>query len=244
MSVAERPRLKKGYSADRKFKRCHGPLHPEGVMLSVKAFSGDNGILTSWCRRCRTYQANGNENNIFVPSHCIEPIHQFLRFHLGTNVEICRRIGVERGFFSRPKESRRGKIVRAMCDLAMEVARERGITCRPGADRSVVRSEPLGEILREWEFQWLSDHGYVEGVNESISYGPITFLHEKTGIGHKKISLILKSGMPLVCFSDTDRLLSAIQRQELLSMDEIPVLHNPDWSPKQHIRELEAQGLI
>lgn len=239
--------LKRGYSPDRKFKRCRGPLHPQGVMLPVSAFRMNNGRHEPRCRRCKALYYGRDSQNILISVEHFEPIVDFLQFHLGSKRAICDRLGVSRSYLSMKTEHRQGKHFRTMCNMALEIVADKGMTYKR-VDRQVVEAEPLGGILREWQADFKKEWGIAERDtktgNDSITFAPVSYLKEKTGIGFKKLSQILNSERPLVWFSDADRLASAIHRPELIIFGEIPVLHNPEWVPTQHIKNLKAQGLI
>lgn len=239
------PPPKKGYSPNGELKRCRGPLHREGVMLPIARFTKNNGTLMSQCRQCIQHHRGADPENVLVPYKFVEPVVTFLSDWLGSKAEVSRRLGWHRSYLSTKRDDMQGVKFQELMGLCREVQQELGIRyVTQNAEPTVVASEPLGEILRQWREKWLRDQGYEKDVYEMVEYGANAYLHEKTGINLRTVGRILNSELDFIGETKADSLLAAIHKQELIDLGEIPVLPNPSWSPTAYVDYLQASGVM
>lgn len=261
--MASSQNLKKGYSSDRKYKRCRGPLHPEGVMLPVHLFSINGDVRMSWCRRCIQNQRGRNPNNIQIPFELADPIIKFLKIHFGPKYEIALRLGWNVTYLSTKRETMHGLKFYELLDLAVEVCHEKGISPSSAVqgtrldDSYVVSGAELSHVLKDWSADWLRDKGHYESEITSIGehlgrtsmgnsdrYSPVQFLYEKTGISHKVLVSLIDGEKTYVSLCKADKVLTAIQRTELIDLGEMKVILNPLWRPIAYVKLLQRRGQL
>jgi hypothetical protein len=237
------------YSLNGEFKRCRGPLHAEGVMLPIVRFSsqggGKNGTLTAWCRECRAVSYGRDPENVLVPMKFAQPVQDFLVDWLGSKRELSRRTGIHYTYFSDTREHMQGKKFVTLLKLSKEVAQELGLRYYTyGSEPHVVPCNELLPHLKKWEEDFLKAQGYEKGVHEQIQVGTRALLHEKTGINLRQLTRIFKCEMDFVGETKADKLLTAIDKAELLDLGEITVMPNPQWTPAAYIGYLREQGVL
>lgn len=234
-------------SEDGTRKLCLGRTHPEGgewVPLSQfhRHKTGPSaGKLFSVCKPCWNVLQGRDVNAGQASWDEAWPVFHRLEELLGSGAAVARRMGRQRNWLYEIRKSntvRRTILLEAQRLLeqleALRATRQRG-------EAEVVRAEPLGTILREWVIEWLAERPLETYGGESMM-GPMQWLAEKTEIHIRRVSGIVNGEFPHVGLSQADALLTAIGQSYLLTIGEIPVIPNPNWSIEQWKAYMETRG--
>lgn len=115
-------------------------------------------------------------------------------------------------------------------------------------EAQVVLGQQLAAQLQAWRDLWLSErdpylreHG--QPTEDNLVMGPLSWLHEKTGIPKRRIYEYMNGRQQFVGLSQADKLLNAIDAFYLLG-HVIHVIPNPHWPIEKWIAFMEERGCI
>lgn len=177
-----------------------------------------------------------------VPVETVWPIIVRLKEELGSNEEICRRLGVAKNQISvvKNQERVRGTFVDRLKSLEYEIQQEKKNLWLNTMEPQVVEAEPFGWHLREFCRLWVIDRP----LDQPGTMGPQDFMREHTGISLKQIGRYCNSQRPFVALSHADAILRAIGKQELIIEDEIKIIANPTWSLEAYLNYMKERGCV
>lgn len=199
----------------------------------------------------------GNGYTVSVDS--VMPLIERLVEKVGSQSDVCRRMGVPVNTISAVKSYKRvrGSFVEKLKALEAEIAAEDKVRWQNQREPEVVAAEPLGQILRDFCRDWMIERpmGWGDDQMGGGFMGPVDFLFQKVNEFHEKvmgepkmsiklISSICNSHKEYVYLSQADALLTAIGKAEMLYTGEIKIIANPQWSLEAYMGYMKERGCI
>lgn len=239
------------YTEDGARKLCKGRSHPPGgEYVPLRDFDfHKSGRLKGRpfyvCKPCWNLVRGRDPGAGQISWEHAWPVINRLIEHFGSKAEVVRQLGRHGNWLyeiRRTESIKRTHFEEAKKLLAEIEAEERHY--RVG-EAEVVRAEPLGEVLRGWVREWLADRPLNTGMGATVEatfMGPISYLAEKTEINERRVSGIINGEYAHVGLSQADALLTAAGLWDLLTIGEIPIIPNPNWSMEQWQRYMDDRG--
>ncbi len=237
----------------KKTKLCKGPLHREGVMVSIYQFSKLNegrraGKLVSQCKDCTRVYHNRDVTQSIIYQKEFQPIIDKLYERIPNKQEIARRAGLAINFLHIKRTQMRYYNFVKLKALYEKIRKEPWTdefkaTARPFTARNdpqVVPSEFISPLLKQFVDHWRGVQDAENSFDEN-NYGPLRYLADQAGMGVRTISTYLNSPPIYTALGTADRLLVALGKHELLSMGQIPIVKNPYCSDSRY-EEYISQG--
>lgn len=207
-------------------------------MLPLKRFYfHSDGTPFAQCIECRNFYLGRDENAGTIPWEDALPVFERLWEIYGGKTKAAEALGLQRNAFSRNFKTIRRKTFNAARRLLDQEDDQRRFKV---GEAEVVTAEPLGAVLRNWIVMFMRER--PNGV-DNVLMGPINWLSEKTEINERRISGIANGEFSHVPLSQTDALLTAIGRPDLLGI-EIHVMPNPNWSMEWWLDYMAERGCV
>lgn len=244
------------YSEDGSRKLCKGRTHPPGgEYVHVSQFHVHKaGRLAGRpfyvCKPCWNVLRGKQPDDGMISWDEAWPVINRLIEHFGSKAEVVRQLGRHQSWLYEIRKYpsiRRAHFLEARDLLRKVEALQRH---HGQGQAEVVRAEPLGTVLRGWVQDWLAERPLNQqptGQNpfDDKQYdfmGPIQLLHEKTEINPRRITGIINGEFEFIGVSQADALLTAAGMWDLITLGEIEVIPNPNWSMEKWQSYMSERG--
>lgn len=249
------------YTANRELKLCTGPLHRSGAWLPVSHFqelspSSHSGTHRAQCNPCWR-QMKGYPDPYFsrlVPVEEFQPCIDYLRAKLGSKKKICAALGyADRAALSyyglHQRRNMRGTKFQKILELVEKVEKSDPEIMHAGWQSSypvVVDGKRLAEIVQVWidDFNKRYDLRKSSEVPVNGAYGPTQFISMRSGLSTRRIWELKSGRQAYVSARQADKVLTAIDHEDVLDSPELPVFKNPTWPMRRYLDRLRKDGVL
>jgi hypothetical protein len=241
------------YTPDGSKKLCKGRTHPDGgEYVHLKNFhvhkSGRlKGRPFYVCIPCWNVLRGRDQSAGMISWEEAWPVVNRLIELLGSKRAVAQALGRHRNWLY---ELKWDKLHREHLNEAKALLRQLEATesFHAQGEAEVVRAEPLSTVLRGWVTEWIAERPTnhqsmgTQPEDGRDFMGPIEFLAEKTEINPRRVSGIVNGEFEHVSLSQADALLTAAGLWDYLSLGEIPIIPNPNWSMEKWQAYMAERG--
>lgn len=247
------------YSPNGELKLCTGPLHKRGVWLPISHFQKltptkkNPQLYRSQCNPCWRYMKHYRDPaySRLVASEEFQPCIDYAVSRLGSKRAVCRAMGYNHGALSNygHYERMKGSKFFRLMELVDELEKADPEIIQNGwqtTDPLVVDGLLLREILLSWERNFLRRYDMERPSATPVggAYGSTSFISAKSNVSNRYISELKSGRMRNVPVGQADKILAAIDREDVLDTHELPVFKNPLWPMRKWLQRMRDLGVF